>query len=173
MRKKVKLPFAFPKKSTVEQKDTAVESVPAEIGKEVNFVENISGKIFSISQEVLTRIEKACGESDTYDMLRCRLLLYLNQCLDKGEIPDWDFIMEGTGETAPLPVHERYRRYVLGYLLEDGYIQGIAVQDNPEGREKIITETSGIQITPLGKKFLKSSSFVGRVSQIISDILPK
>lgn len=32
MRKKVKLPFAFPKKSTVEQKDTAVESVPAEIG---------------------------------------------------------------------------------------------------------------------------------------------
>ena len=52
-------------------------------------------------------------------------------------------------------------------------IQGIAVQDNPEGREKIITETSGIQITPLGKKFLKSSSFVGRVSQIISDILPK
>lgn len=106
-------------------------------------------------------------------MLRCRLLLYLNQCLDNGEIPDWDFIMEGTGETAPLPVHERYRHYVLGYLLEDGYIQGIAVQDNPEGREKIITETSGIQITPLGKKFLKSSSFVGRVSQIISDILPK
>ena len=49
---------------------------------------------------------------------------YLNQCLDNGEIPDWDFIMEGTGETAPLPVHERYRRYVLGYLLEDGYIQG-------------------------------------------------
>lgn len=148
------------------------KNIPEEIGKKVNFVENLSGRIFSLSQDVFKQIEKMCGEDDTYDVLRCRLLIYLNQCLDSGEIPDWNLIMQGTDEKTPLPVHERYRSYVLEHLLSDGYIEGILVKENPEGKGKIITETSGIQITPRGKRFLKSNSVVGRVTKIINNIIP-
>lgn len=157
--------------NVVEDTEVELELAPAEIQGKANFVDNLTVKISSVSQDVFKRIKKLCGEDDKYDVLTCRLLSYLNQCLNNGDIPDWNYIIQGDGEEVLLPVHERYKIYVLKHLLADGYIEGLAVKEGLEGKE-IFEETSGIQITPLGKKYLKENNVMRKAFKIINDFIP-
>ncbi len=103
---------------------------------------------------------------DDYFVVVYRILAYLYHCVKNGINPDMEYL---TYNTKHFPVCESYWEYIIEHMLEDGYIDGVAVSkglNRDIGRIKIID----IRITPKGIEYLRDNNNMKKAEEFLKSI---
>lgn len=99
-----------------------------------------------------------------YYVIVYNILAYLYQCLKNGVDPD-DAKLRPNGKF--LNINEKYWKYIMVNLQEDGFINGLLVDESDN--ECNIYRLDLIQITPLGIEFLTENSTITKAKKFFEN----
>lgn len=103
---------------------------------------------------------------DDYYVVVYQILAYLYQQLKKGEQPDPEYLKS----TSPLfgGINEGYWKYIMVHMYRQGYIEGLAVDDQIDN-VTLIYRLENTQITPDGIDYLCNNSLFEKAKQFLKD----
>ena len=102
---------------------------------------------------------------DDYFVIVYQILAYLYQRLKKGEPVEEEALKH---ESKLFRVNEKYWKYIIINMLNQGYINGITVRK--VWGDVLIEDLGGAQITPAGIEYLCENSMMKKAIQYAKDI---
>ena len=103
---------------------------------------------------------------DDYHVIVYQILAYLYQCLKNGEPVDEKQI---SFKSDFYNINQKYWIYIMTHLLEDGYIEGIIVNQDINSDTPLIFRLHDCQITPKGIAYLADNSLMEKAKQFFKD----
>lgn len=104
--------------------------------------------------------------ANDYHIIVYQILEYLYTCLKDGEFPN---IENMDVFRKRININDRYWRYILIHLLEDGYIEGANIVPLLGTKEKDIKLTLNFAITPKGIGYLQDNSFMEKARAFVAN----
>lgn len=105
---------------------------------------------------------------DDYNLLVCKILLYLYQCLKNGEAPTKNGLLLGCrlGELA-----DGYRDFILRSMTEEGLISGLLFVKTWGQDTVCASDIDEVRITSEGIRYLSENSTMQTVIEKLRDTL--
>lgn len=104
---------------------------------------------------------------DDYFVLVYRILEYLYKCLKNSTKVDVKYLKPLSKD---FPVECEYWSYIIRNLLEEGYIENVALIP-VDGAEPIVKILDNVRITPKGIEYLQDNSKMQQVKRFVFDVL--
>mgnify|MGYP000178315685 FL=1 len=99
---------------------------------------------------------------DDYFVILYEIMKYLYNCLKQGKDAEVDQL---TAEYFEIP--ERYWKYIMYNLINDGYVTGVFARKTKFGIA--IIDLDSIQITPQGIQYYFDNNFLQKVKKSLTD----
>lgn len=105
---------------------------------------------------------------DDYYVIAYQILTYLYRCLKQ----DIDAKAEYLKNDSPLfkcEISENYWRYIIKHLYEQGFIEGLVIDDTINNAPAFIWKLEKTEITPHGIEFLNENSLMTKARNFLKD----
>lgn len=103
---------------------------------------------------------------DDYPVIVYQILAYLYVKLKEGGKVEGKMLEP---DSKYLQINERYWNYIIGNLLNDGYITGITAT-RAWGNDVIYEDLDKCRITPKGIEYLCNNAFIEKAKRFLKDV---